>query len=150
MTDQFIDANKPAVFSLPADAFEHTKADAVITLTAKLANGDDLPGWIQFDARSGNFQIDPPSGLNDEFQIKITARDNEGREAISIFKLTVGEGKVKANTSGRSSLSEQIRLAARQSTPWLDMVHAQSGKAGADKLQPGRPHAVARPTQARG
>jgi hypothetical protein len=150
ITDQFIEGNKPSVFSLPADAFVHTKPDAVITITAKLANGDDLPPWVQFDARSGSFTVDPPAGFNDELQIKVTARDNEGREAVSMFKFTVGEGKPKASTLGRSSLSEQIRLASKASTPWLDLVHSQKGKAGVDKLQPGRPHAVARQAQVRG
>jgi hypothetical protein len=146
ITDQFIEGNKPATFSLPADAFVHTKADAVITIVAKLANGEDLPAWVQFDARSGSFKLDPPQGFNEELQIKVIARDSEGREASSIFKFTVGKGK--ANTSSRSSLSEQIRLAAKRSTPWLDLVQSPSHKAGADKLLPAREQAVARQAQA--
>ena len=133
ITDQFIEGDKPAVFSLPADAFVHTKADIVVTISAKLANGDDLPSWIQFDARSGTFQLNPPPGFNEELQIKVVARDREGREASSMFKFSVGEGKGKPTS--RNSLSEQIRLAAKRSTPWLDLVHLQDSKARADKLQ---------------
>lgn len=150
ITDQFIEGNKPATFSLPADAFMHTKADAVVTITAKLADGKDLPAWIQFDARTGTFQVNPPDGFNQELQINVIALDSEGREASSIFKFTVGEEKINPNTSSRSSLSEQIRLAAKRSTPWLDLVHSQGGKTGADKLQLSRDQAMARQAQARG
>ena len=124
--------------------------DAVVTLIAKLANGKDLPSWVQFDARAGTFQLSPPTGFNDELQVKVVARDSEGREASSIFKFTVGEGKGKANTSSRSSLSEQIRLAAKRSAPWLELVRQQDSKAPADKLPPAQVQAVARQMQARG
>jgi hypothetical protein len=136
ITDQFIEGNKPATFALPADAFVHTQADAVITIVAKLANGMDLPAWIQFDARSGTFRLDPPPGFNEELQVKVIARDNEGREASSIFKFSVGKGKV--NLQNRSSLSEQIRLAAKRSAPWLDRVQSTHEHAA---LRQARAHA---------
>ena len=136
ITDQFIEANQPARFALPADTFTHTKSDATVTIVAKLADGRDLPTWMQFDARSGTFQMVPPPGFNDEMQIKVTATDNEGREANAIFKLTVGEGKPKP--LGRNSLSEQIKLAAQKSTLWGELVRLQDVKASAEKQQVGR------------
>ena len=136
ITDQFIEANKPATFALPADAFVHTKADATVTISAKLADGRDLPGWVQFDARSGTFQLNPPVGFDEELQIKVLARDSEGREVTAIFKLTVGEGKPKP--LGRTGLSEQIMLAAKRSSPWLDAWRPQDGKPALDKMQADR------------
>ena len=138
ITDQFVDANKPATFSLPADAFVHTKADATVTITAKLADGRDLPQWVQFDARSGTFQMSPPQGFDEELQIKVMARDSEGREATAIFKLTVGEGKPKPQ--GRIGLTDQIMAAAKRSSPLLDALRPQGvkpapDKATADRLQ---------------
>jgi hypothetical protein len=62
----------------------------------------------------------------------------------------VGEGKNKASTSSRSSLSEQIRLAAKRTTPWLNLVQAKGSQVDADKLQPTRVQTVARQMQARG
>jgi hypothetical protein len=129
ITDQFIEGNKPATFSLPADVFVHTKPDAVVTVTAKLADGQDLPAWVQFDGRSGTFKIDPPVNFNDELQIKVTGRDNEGREAVSIFKFHVGDTKVNGKTSGRSSFSEQIAVAGKRGMPWLEQVRARDSKA---------------------
>lgn len=133
VTDQFIEGNKPASFVLPYDAFVHTRPEATVTLVAKLANGDPLPSWVQFDPRSGTFQLSPPPGFSEELQIKVIARDGEGREASSMFRFFVGEGK--ANHSGRSSFSDQIRLAGKRSSPWLEMVRAQGGNLPADKMQ---------------
>jgi hypothetical protein len=135
ITDQFVEGNKAATFAIPADAFAHTQSDAVIMMSASQANGRPLPTWVQFDARTGVFRAIPPPGLTGELQIKIVARDSEGREAVSIFKFSVGKGTVR--TSGRSSLSEQIRLSAKRSAPWLERVQLQSS-ASLDKGVTGR------------
>jgi len=127
ITDQFVEGNKPSTFALPYDAFVHTRADATIILIAKLTNGKDLPAWIQFDARSGTFQLNPPPDFNEELQIKVIARDSEGREASAAFRFFVAEAKDK--TKGRIGLSEQIRLASSRSAPWLDLVRMQDAKA---------------------
>jgi VCBS repeat-containing protein len=133
ITDQFIEPQKLTTFSLPADAFVHTREDATVMVMAKLADGRDLPDWIQFDARSGTFQIDATNhATSEEIQIKVTARDSDGREASTIFKISVGVGKTKA--LGRSSLSEQIKLAASRSSPWLDFASVWDGRSATDKL----------------
>ena len=142
ITDQFIEANQPTRFALPPDTFAHTKADVTVTVVAKLADGQDLPTWVQFDARSGTFQMVPPPGFNAELQIKVTANDAEGREASAIFKLTVGEGKPKP--VGRNGLSEQIRLAAQRPSPLGELVRMQDAKANAEKRQVGRETAAPR------
>jgi hypothetical protein len=125
IADQFVDGNKPGSFALPADAFVHTKADASVALVAKMSDGQDMPSWIQFDARSGTFQVNPPTGYTGDMQIKVIATDNEGREASSIFRFSVGEAKKPV---GRNSLSEQINLAAMRSTPWLELMRQQQAK----------------------
>jgi hypothetical protein len=125
IADQFVDGNKPGSFALPADAFVHTKADASVALVAKMSDGQDMPSWIQFDARSGTFQVNPPAGYTGDMQIKVIATDNEGREASSIFRFTVGEDKKPV---GRNSLSEQINLAAMRTTPWLELMRQQQAK----------------------
>jgi hypothetical protein len=125
ITDQFVDGNKPGSFALPADAFVHTKADATVSLVAKMSDGQDMPSWIQFDARSGTFQVNPPAGYTGDMQIKVIATDNEGREASSIFRFSVGEAKKPV---GRNSLSEQINLAAMRTTPWLELMRQQQAK----------------------
>lgn len=121
ITDQFVEMDRPSRFALPYDAFVHTRPEATITLEAKLANGSDLPKWIQFDSRSGTFQLNPPHGFRGEFQIKITARDKQGGEAVSMFRLFVGEPEAK--NSGRNSMDEQIQQAAKRLSPWNERTH---------------------------
>jgi hypothetical protein len=123
IADQFVEGNRTSTFNLPADAFAHTRADAVVTVEARQTNGQPLPPWVQFDAQAGTFTVSPPPAVSgQQLEIRITARDNEGREAAAVFKFNVGEGTPAqpqapaqpVGPQGRSSLSDQIRLAAAQ------------------------------------
>ena len=142
ITDQFIEPNQPTRFALPPDTFAHTKADITVTVVAKLADGQDLPSWVQFDARSGTFQMVPPPGFSADIQIKVTASDAEGREASAIFKLSVGDGKPKPLS--RNGLTEQIRLAAQRPSPWGELVRMQDARVSAERQQVGRETAASR------
>ena len=54
-------------------------------------------------------------------EIKITARDRDGREAMAIFKFFVGAGPQDGKTSqGRTGLTEQIRLATSPRGAWQE------------------------------
>ncbi|CUW40823.1 protein of unknown function（containing Cadherin-like domain,1230-1310;785-891;1645-1742;containing Immunoglobulin-like fold domain,1230-1303;785-887;1645-1741;containing Dystroglycan-type cadherin-like domain,1223-1311;1647-1747) [Magnetospirillum sp. XM-1] len=77
---------------IPADSFAHTKADAVVTLSAQQATGAPLPGWMNFNPQSGTFEGTPPPGFKGEVSVKVVARDAEGREAVQTFTIKVGDG----------------------------------------------------------
>jgi hypothetical protein len=126
VSDQFVERNRPTSFSLPADAFAHTRAEAVISVEARQSNGTPLPAWMQFNAQAGTFNAQPPAGFTGQVEITVVARDSEGREAAATFKLNVGQGVVQPAAPvdqpappqaptppppGRSSLSEQLRAA---------------------------------------
>ena len=117
ITDQYVERGEASSFMLPADAFAHTRADASINLTAKRADGAELPRWVQFDARTGTFRLDPPPDFDGELQVVVIARDSEGREARSLFKMAVGKGK--RLSIGRAGLSEQMRATADTAPGWL-------------------------------
>jgi hypothetical protein len=140
ITDQFVENSGTAIaFVLPADAFAHTRSDAVVTLTAKMMDGSPLPVWIAFDGQSGTFRLTPPPGASDELEIQVIARDSEGREVTAKFRLFV---KVRAIQQGRESFSTQIRWAAHNAGPLVDLVRgpALPDERPAAKLQP-RPRA---------
>jgi len=118
MPDQFIEGDGVAYISVPWESFFHTHSDVRVTVHAALADGLPLPAWIQLNSDTGVFQLVPPRGFQGELAIRLQARDNQGREATTLFRLHVGE-RVQAppatdGTPGRSALSEQLRDAARQ------------------------------------
>ncbi|MBI3382830.1 MAG: DUF4347 domain-containing protein [Aquabacterium sp.] len=120
MSDQAVDGAGRTTITVPADAFASTDPNAVIQLSAQQANGRPLPNWISFNARTGQFVMQAPPGVNGELAIKVVARDAQGHEVSSVFKV-----RIKANRpgqtlldapdghSGRASLSEQLRQASK-------------------------------------
>ena len=94
---------------VPVDAFVHTDEKAVIKLSARMANGEDLPKWLEFNTTTGQFIGTPPLDLLEEIVIIVEARDADGRKAETTFKI-----KPTAKSSdGRNSLSQQFKLNAR-------------------------------------
>jgi len=125
VTDQFVEGTSVAKVSMPADAFVHSKSDAVIELVATQADGSALPPWIRFDARIGGFEVEgAPDGFKGKVDVKVVARDGEGGEATVLFRIFVGDkpanDKPGDRPQGRDSLSEKLRLAAKR--PVLDLV----------------------------
>ncbi|MFN5880634.1 MAG: putative Ig domain-containing protein, partial [Burkholderiales bacterium] len=147
ITDQFVENGRSTSFAMPYDAFMHSRDDAVVTMSARLTDGRALPGWIRFNAQAGTFQIDAPAGLVEEYEILVTARDNNGREATASFKLNVGAGKrsegvpTERNASwerfapaGRPGLSAQLRDAGK--APGL-LERIMASQAVQERLQAG-------------
>jgi hypothetical protein len=125
IADQFVEPNRTTTFSLPADAFAHTRPEAVLTVAAQQANGQPLPSWVLFNAQAGTFIVNPPPGFTGALEVQVIVRDTDGREATANFKFNVGSGpQVPAEPAseapttprpvGRLGISDQIRLAGRQ------------------------------------
>ena len=102
-------------FTVPYDAFMHSKQDAVIKLQAKQVDDSALPAWVKFDPQAGTFEATPPANFKGKVELKVIARDEDGREATSIFRLFVGEETpAPVRPQSRDSLSEKIRLTAKR------------------------------------
>jgi hypothetical protein len=118
--DQRVDTDDVAYVSVPWDSFSHTHSDARVTLEATLADGSPLPPWMNLDNRTGVFELVPPPQPLIELAIRLTARDAQGREATTVFRIQVGEGARALNDgaapTGRTSLSDQLREATRPRT----------------------------------
>ena len=91
ISDQAVDEDALFVFTLPADAF--TDDDAIhgdsLTLSAVLADGSILPGWLAFDASTGTLTGTPDNGQVGTYDIRVTATDLAGTSASDVFTLTV-------------------------------------------------------------
>ncbi|WP_217474757.1 VCBS domain-containing protein [Stutzerimonas stutzeri] len=112
VSDQYADAGTETSFAVPYDAFAHSDPNERIILSAGLANGQGLPGWVRFDAQSGKFEIEAPAGYRGDLMVKVVARDSQGREATLLFRFTVGDRKA-TERGGRAGLSEQLRQAGQ-------------------------------------
>ncbi len=110
---QYADKGVKSSFALPDDAFAHTDPSEVLRLSASLADGQQLPGWIQFDANSGTFQFQAPADFVGELHLKVIARDSKGNEVSTVFRFNVGQKRENGKPVGRASLSEQLRTTSR-------------------------------------
>lgn len=74
------------MFRLPEPLFYDPDVDDSITLSARLTNGDPLPGWLHFNPNTGVFSGIPPLWAGSPV-IQITATDNHGASASTRFTL---------------------------------------------------------------
>lgn len=93
-------------FTISADSFTDIDS-ASLALTATLANGAALPGWLAFDAVSRQFTGTPPANFNGAITVRVTASDG----ALSVsdeFALTitpVNDAPVAAHDTGLAAVA---------------------------------------------
>ena len=138
VTDQFVQSTQVATkISLPFDAFIHSNKDAVIKLQAKQADDAPLPKWVQFDPVSGVFEVAPPKGFKGKLDLKVVARDDDGREVTAIFQMFIGEQQSTDKPQSRSSFTEKLRMAGKRPITLVRVVDA-----GPHKMQPSEARVV--------
>jgi sugar lactone lactonase YvrE len=121
-------------FSLPADTFAHTRADAVVNLSAGQQDGQPLPPWLNFNPKTGTFSGKPPADLQGTLVVRVVARDQNGREAIATIQIKAAEqapgpdqrsgdnrgiapiklgNHTRDRTVGKVAFTQQLKMAAR-------------------------------------
>ncbi|KAJ6247535.1 dystroglycan-related [Anaeramoeba flamelloides] len=91
-------------FTFNADAFSNVGA---LSYSAKLANGDELPSWLDFeDLNAREFTGDVPDQCEEILVIRVTATDDCSQIATTDFQLTVAN-TAPYNTKG---LVDQSRV----------------------------------------
>jgi Ca2+-binding RTX toxin-like protein len=87
-------------FTVPASAFSDVDVGDTLTLTAALAGGGALPGWLTFEA--GAFTGTPLNADVGTLHVQVTATDDAGAGAQQVFDLTV------VNTNDAPALVEDV------------------------------------------
>ncbi len=87
IADQEVVENTNYSFTIPVNTFADVDKDDEITLSVGLANGEDLPAWLQFN--NANNTLSGTAINSGEINIKVTAIDKAGALASDDFKLTV-------------------------------------------------------------
>ncbi|MCL6376362.1 tandem-95 repeat protein [Pectobacterium brasiliense] len=75
-------------FAIPAGTFTDPDGDT-LSLSATLADGSPLPGWLTFNAATGTFSGTPGNADVGSLSIKVTATDTASAAVSTTFSLTV-------------------------------------------------------------
>lgn len=108
-------------YVVPANAFSDLDADSGDTLTysATLANGDPLPGWLNFDSQTLTFSGTPSNADVGSLNLKLTATDTSGAHASSVFTLDI------ANTNDSPTVGTALQdQETDEDTAWSFVVPA--------------------------
>ena len=87
IADQNSGEEAPWSFQVPGAAFSDADGDT-LTYSATLANGDQLPAWLNFTAGTRTFSGTPPLDFNGVLDLKVTARDGS-LSATDSFTFTI-------------------------------------------------------------
>lgn len=110
LADQAVTAGTLFSYVVPTDTFADADAGDSLSLTARLANGSDLPGWLSFDAATGTFSgtfSGTPSASNvGVLDVEVVATDLAGASGSDSFTLTVNAapGQILTGTAGADVL----------------------------------------------
>jgi AAA family ATP:ADP antiporter len=83
--DLTCEPGQPFRHFIAEDAFRDADPGDVLNLTARLADGNPLPRWMQFDSRRRAFTGVLPEEVTEEITIMVIASDVDGSEASSCF-----------------------------------------------------------------
>jgi len=89
LPDVMLGTSQTSQVNLPDDTFQHATQTGGFQLSASMADGSALPSWVTFDSDKGTFTLNPPSGTAKKLDVRITARDHQGRTATTGMILTV-------------------------------------------------------------
>jgi AAA family ATP:ADP antiporter len=85
--DMDIPAGEISQFAFDEDAFLDPDEGDALKYQAYCAEGEKLPGWVEFDALTRQFRFNPPPGAQGSIEIRVVAKDFDGLEAQSSFKV---------------------------------------------------------------
>ncbi|MCI4188542.1 putative Ig domain-containing protein, partial [Dickeya dianthicola] len=89
-------ATKDTVFSfaVPAGTFVDIDSEDTLTLSATLADGSALPGWLSFNPATRTFSGTPGNGDVGNLTIRVTATDGSSASVSTTFGLTVNNSNL--------------------------------------------------------
>ncbi|HTS53051.1 MAG TPA: putative Ig domain-containing protein [Burkholderiales bacterium] len=84
-------ATQDVAFSyvMPSDSFADIDVGDTLKYSATLADGSALPSWLKFNADTGTFSGTPSNADVGSLSVKLSATDNAGANASSVFALNV-------------------------------------------------------------
>jgi Ca2+-binding RTX toxin-like protein len=87
-------------YSLPSDLFADPDTGDRLTLSAGLADGSALPGWLVFDPTEQRLSGTPSGDSAGSYEMVIRATDQSGASAANPFTLTVSDDAYLTGSDG--------------------------------------------------
>ncbi|WP_409522518.1 Ig-like domain-containing protein [Nitrincola sp. MINF-07-Sa-05] len=128
--DLNIGDNGEVRFTIPADTFGHTDPQAIIDLTATMVDGTPLPSWLRFDPATGQISGTAPEDYQGELQVRVVARDDAGRQAETLVRVSDGSSAPRAGQDMNLSTTvtpESSVVMASSSEPYSGPTTSASG-----------------------
>jgi hypothetical protein len=69
------------------------------------------------------FEVTPPKDFKGKLDLKVIARDDDGREAVAIFQMFIGE-QTTDRPQSRESFTEKLRMAGNRPVTLVRVVDA--------------------------
>jgi autotransporter-associated beta strand protein len=111
VSDVVVSNTGAATVTISPDTFAHSDANATVQISVQQINGQPLPAWVSFDPVTGKIEMRPPRGVQRELAIKVIARDDQGREAVTTFKIKVGQRDNRQQPQGALEIEGESKLA---------------------------------------
>ena len=135
--DQQVDSGR-LTFSIPADAFAHTNPRATIRLEARLASGEPLPSWVNFNNVTGRLTGTTPDGFEGVLRIHVTARDQQGLQASTEFTIDVRNLSATVKPQQQQSGTEAEAAPQRQDQGAIDGDEQQAAVGDKPRDEPAK------------
>ena len=76
-------------YAIPGDHFSDPDLGDELSYSARLANGEDLPAWLTFDAQTQRFSGAPPNNSEGTIRIEVIATDTGDLSVSDTFTLQI-------------------------------------------------------------
>ncbi|KAJ6249365.1 dystroglycan-related [Anaeramoeba flamelloides] len=120
MDDQTFEIGEVIDFLIPDDIFNNSESnsDETLTVDSKLANGEPLPDWLNWDSDNKQYTGKGPLGCSLELLIDIVANDECETNAMAVtqFWLNITNDQVNL-TNGMSDMQYEINFEFELSIP---------------------------------
>ncbi len=112
LADVYAGVGQTFTLQVPANTFADPDAGDSLSLSASLASGQPLPGWLRFDANSRTFSGTPGNGQSGLSHVRVTATDSSNLSVTDDFVISTlqnyGQHFAATNTNDRFTGSSAI------------------------------------------
>ncbi|MGH8621437.1 MAG: putative Ig domain-containing protein, partial [Burkholderiales bacterium] len=130
--DQLGNQHAPFSFEVPEGTFVDVDAGDSLRLSAALADGAALPGWLVFDPVVGSFRGTPSEFDVGTMDIQVVATDNSGASASDLFTLSLSDAstvtETHLGTDRRDVIVTGFANDLIEAGHGNDLVHAGAGR----------------------